>query len=152
MCWKCDNPDGDYLEEVVRPIIQRRGWMLQYVDGEGHLSFCYTVGLTEAGLPELLMTGISRDDAGMVNAVADYVLGCEIRPGETMGLGDEALEAVEVDHPEEHLLTAVSMYGRGVRGLQMVRADPHGHWPWCREHRAGRGGQPVLGRRARRAA
>ena len=152
MCWDCDHPDGDYVEEVVLPTIRRAGWMLQYVEGEGQPSFCYTVGLTEAGLPEIVMTGITEQDAGMLNGVAQYTLGCEIRPGETMGLGEHVLEAVEVAHPEEHLLVAVSLYGPAVRGLQMVRADADGHWPWCSWHRRRRGGQPVLGVRSRDAS
>lgn len=32
MCWSCDNPGGDYLRQVVLPIIERAGWMVQYVE------------------------------------------------------------------------------------------------------------------------
>jgi hypothetical protein len=37
--------------------------------------------------------------------------------------------------------------GRRIRGLQLVHADKHGHWPWDQAYQGVRGGQPVLGPR-----
>jgi hypothetical protein len=36
--------------------VQAYGWAIQYVESENR-PFAYTVGLTDRGLPELLMTG-----------------------------------------------------------------------------------------------
>jgi hypothetical protein len=51
-----------------------------------------------------------------------------------------------------HLVTAVEFFGPRIRALQLVYADNRGHWPWDTGFRGGRGGQPVLGARARQRA
>lgn len=71
-----------------------------------------------------------------------------VLPGETLETGPFVSEAVEVQHPLEVLLVAVSLFGTTVRGLQLVWADDRGRWPWDPGHRARRSGQPVLGERA----
>lgn len=61
MCWSCDHPGGDYLAEVVRPVIARHGWFVQYVEPGGpHAALAYTVGLVEHGLPELVVRACHR--------------------------------------------------------------------------------------------
>ena len=47
--------------------------------------------------------------------------------------------------PWAHLNMAVELYGQRIRGLQLVHADKHGHWPWDQAYQGVRGGQPVLG-------
>jgi hypothetical protein len=75
------------------------------------------------------------------------------RPGEQVRLtGGPLIEIVRVAEPTAHLLTAVDLYGPQITALQVVHADDAGQWPWEREYRGVRGGQPVLGPRARRAA
>lgn len=54
-----------------------------------------------------------------------------------------------VDRPQDHLSTALALYGDEVRALQLVWPDARGRYPWDRGHRAVRAGQPLLGRRAR---
>jgi hypothetical protein len=68
-----------------------------------------------------------------------------ILPGETMGTGPWLLEAMHVQVPDAHPVTAVELYRPAVRALQLAWADDRGHWPWERGHRAGRGGQPLFG-------
>jgi hypothetical protein len=51
--------------------------------------------------------------------------------------------------PTAHLVIATEFYGPGIRALQLVHADDRGHWPWQVGYRGVRGGQPVLGARAR---
>lgn len=152
-CWRCLRPeatDDDYFDHV-RAMVDRHGWLVQGVVGSGgRAPFAYTVGLTEAGLPELVVTGRRPERAAAVlDAVADYtVREVEVRPGEVVHLDDVHLEAVGVPHPDAHLLTATALYGGQVRGLQLVWADDRGRLPWERAHRGGQGGQPVLGPRA----
>jgi hypothetical protein len=43
------------------------------------------------------------------------------------------------------LVTAIDIYGSGIRALQLVHADDRGHWPWDVGYR---GRQAVLGVRA----
>ena len=148
MCWSCDNPDGDYLQEVVVPTIARCGWMVQAVSGRPRLA--YTVGLTERGQPELVVTGLAPLRAtALLNRMATLPVP-SLLPGSHVTLDDRMLEVVELPHPEAHLFTAASLYGPDLQALQLVWADERGHWPWCRSHRGSRGGQPVLGPRAER--
>jgi hypothetical protein len=89
--------------------------------------------------------------------VAAHVLHASApRPGEQILLRDGPLiEIVKVSVPSAHLVTAVEIYGPRLRALQVVHADDRGRWPWHVGYRGVRGGQPVLGERAkarRRAA
>lgn len=156
MCWQCENPDkttDEYLREVVLPPIACHGWAVQAVEGGRRTApFAYTVGLTEAGLPELVVTGLAAyRAAALLDAAAAHWLHADPPPGhgEHLHLETACLEVVELPHPDAHLLVAGRLYGReAVTAQQLVRADACGRWPWERGHRAGRGGQPVLGPRA----
>lgn len=142
----------------MQTVIADHGWMVQAVEGtRTRPPFAYTVGLTGYRLPELVVTGKRAAPAcSLLNVVAGHVLGeapVEVQPGEVMHLGPVRLEAVHVPHPAAHLFVALELYGPAVRAVQMVWYDDRGRSPWEVGHRAGRGGQPVLGpRSARRAA
>ncbi|HET6285565.1 MAG TPA: DUF4262 domain-containing protein [Amycolatopsis sp.] len=157
MCWHCDNPGksrSDYLIEEVRPLIRKYGWMVQTVErGSTQPGFAYTVGLTDAGLPELVVTGLRERRSGqLLNYFAQQVVRSgppeagEVLPA---AVGWPAFEVVPLSSPSAHLLTAVLLYGEDIRALQLVYEDEHGKWPWDREFRGGTGGQPVLGVRGR---
>jgi hypothetical protein len=154
MCWACDHPDAtrmDYLDHA-RSLIARYGWTVQGVERDRiHPPWAYTVGLTQYGQPELVVTGMPLGRAGeLLHAVADHVLHASApTPGEQVALIDGPLiEIVEVAEPTAHLNTAIELYGPSVRALQVVHADDRGHWPWDPAYRGVRGGQPVLGIRA----
>ncbi|MCW2607330.1 MAG: hypothetical protein JWO60_2023 [Frankiales bacterium] len=150
MCWDCDNPGGDYVEEVVRPNIERYGWHVTGVyGGRNSAPFAYTVGLTLHGLPELLVTGLRLErGATLLNHVGhQLLLEGPVEHGQRLRHGGRDVEVVELPHPEAHLFTAVEAFGE-VRAQQLVHSDDRGHWPWDRGYRSGRGGQPVLGPRA----
>lgn len=72
MCWQYDNPHGttdEYLD-MLRGIIADQGWAVQYVEHDLR-PFAYTVGLTNQGLPELLMTGMRPQRSGRIlNSIA----------------------------------------------------------------------------------
>jgi hypothetical protein len=153
MCWECDNKAGSatYLN-LVRRKIHDFGWYVQGIEGDGvHPPWAYTVGLTEHQRPELVVTGLPLDDAAdLLNAEAAYqVLHDDPIAGRQLRLRDGPLaQAVEVAEPSAHLHTATALYGPEVTAVQLVHADPRGHWPWepgYRSARGVRGGQPVLG-------
>jgi hypothetical protein len=152
MCQGCDNdmsPDEYFAR--LRELISRNRFVVQSVLGSRCAAeFSYTIGLTEAGLPELIVLGVRPQDASrLLHCWGDYLLDkSAVLAGETLGSGPWVLEAVEVERPEEHLLIAGDLYGRRVRALQLVWADAAGRFPWDRGHRARRAGQPVLGARA----
>jgi hypothetical protein len=150
VCWMCDHPDAtfdDYVDELLRPRIERFGFAVQAVGGSRvHAPFSYTVGLTALGLPEAVVTGKRPTEA------ADVLNDLAREPalaGDHLERDGELFEVVAVPHPEAHLHIATGLYGpASVRARQLVWADDRGRWPWERGHRGGRGGQPVLGPRA----
>lgn len=152
MCDLCDNPDltpDDVLDRIRDDIRRQRFSMVSVAGSARSAEFSYTVGLTEHGLPELLVTAVRPREAGQLLGLwADYLLDkSAVLPGETLETGPWLLEAVAVEHPEQHLLVADRCYGERLRALQLVWADAAGRWPWDLGHRARRAGQPVLGPR-----
>jgi hypothetical protein len=144
-----------YAEHLarVREAVLRDGWTMLSVGRERtRPPWSHTVGLTEMGLPELVVTGLSEDDAAeLLVSVGSHAIHDEApEPGERIPLrGLPEIEIVEVVDPSAQLITAVDLYGPRVRALQLVHADDRGHWPWEPGFRGARGGQPVLGVRAR---
>lgn len=154
MCWECDHPGAsrdDYLD-YVSGVIAEQGWAVQGVARDRmRPPWAYTVGLTEHGEPELVVTGLPvRRAAALLNDVAEHVMHAAApRPGEQIALrGGPLIEIVTVDVPSAHLVVATEMYGSRLRALQVVHADDRGRWPWDTGYRGVRGGQPVLGYRA----
>ena len=154
MCWTCDNPqatEADY-EARMWDKIDRFGWAIQYIEpSKTSPPWAYTVGLTLHRKPELVVMGLRANPAGnLLNGIAAHVMHAEPpEPGTQMQLTDGPyVEYVELTDPTAHLFTAVQMFGSKISALQVVYPDDRGHWPWHRGFRGGRGGQPVLGRRA----
>lgn len=158
MCWGCEHPNAkwpDYLDHM-RGLIDRIGWAVNAVERSGlHPPWSYTVGLTEAGRPELVATGLSEVHGRvMLDDVASHLMHSDtvLTPGEQIPLvGGPLIEIVELPEPSAHLYVATELYGKQIRALQLVHADDRGHWPWDVGYRGVRGGQPVLGPRAIRS-
>jgi Domain of unknown function (DUF4262) len=158
MCWVCDHPEATKAARLayVRGLLDEHPWVVIGVEGEGiRPPYSYTVGLTELDLPELVITGLSKERAANVLiAVAEQVLdigaptvGTRIRlPGKRPG------EVVRVAEPGVHLEVAAELFGDRMSAVQLVYADFRGRWPWNKDFRNGRAGQPVLGPRTRAAA
>lgn len=152
MCWTCDHPgttQADFYDHM-KELIDRYGWALQYVEPHrDRPPFAYTLGLALLGRPELVVTGLpDHRVAPLLNdAAAQVRRDGPLTPGERLVFGRGPFaEVVELAVPDAHLHTAVGMFGAGsVRAVQLAWADERGRWPWERGHRAGPGGQPVLG-------
>ena len=130
MCWMCDHPAAtfeDYLEEVVRPTVALCGFAVQATTWRG-LQMAYTVGRTERGEPELVVTGKPPDEAHDLLAA---LLEGEERPvphARCDLLAGPALWVLPVDRPER-LAVAWQLYPE-LTALQVVWADTLGRWPW----------------------
>ncbi|WP_209305823.1 DUF4262 domain-containing protein [Mycobacterium sp. PS03-16] len=152
MCWRCDHPEAtleEYLDLLYEQILEN-GWTMLYIEATP-TPFAYTLGLHECGLPELLVTAVCPHCATrMLNHVASVLIREDAPPaGRRMTLPDgQLVEFVEVSQPDAHLGTAVNMFGREVRALQVVWADANGRWPWSPLFNPGGDRQPVLGMRA----
>jgi hypothetical protein len=158
MCWVCDHPEAtkDARLDYVRRLLAEHPWVVIGVDRDGcRPPYSYTAGLSEFGRPELLITGLSKDRAANVlTAVAEQVIESDTpAPGTRLRLpGRRPGEIVRVAEPGVHLEVAAGLFPERLSALQLVYADARGHWPWDAAFRNGRGGQPVLGPRARAAA
>lgn len=150
MCWLCDHPEAtrqDYADIVRRKTIEH-GWAVQYVETDP--PFAYTVGLSEAGLPELLITGLPPERSLLLlNHVGNYMVHqIEPAPGDWMTFPDgRSAEFVEVAQPGVHMCWAEALCGGPFRGLQIAWRDERGHSPWCPDFNPGGARQPVLGER-----
>ncbi|MCU1601972.1 MAG: hypothetical protein JWO22_2681 [Frankiales bacterium] len=130
MCWMYDHPAAtfdDYLQEVVRPTVARCGHAVQATDWRGR-PMAYTVGLTERGEPELVVTGKPPDEA---HDLLGALLAGEEQPSLDARcdlVQGPALWALPVDKPER-LSVAWRLYPE-LTALQVVWADAFGRWPW----------------------
>ncbi|MDQ3611527.1 MAG: DUF4262 domain-containing protein [Actinomycetota bacterium] len=153
MCAMCDRPDltpEDVLADVRARISQDLFATVSVQGSRCTAELSYTVGLTEHGLPELVVTGQRAETATrLVRLWAGYLLDENVvLAGEVLRSGPWLMEAVPVTRPRQHLLVADRFYGDRLRALQLVWADGRGRWPWEPGHRARSAGQPVLGDRA----
>lgn len=75
-----------YLAEHVLPTIESAGFAVQgvFATTEGHSSFCYTVGLTVRGWPELIVLGPTDVGHPLLNRIVEYLDGI----GEVPTAGD----------------------------------------------------------------
>jgi len=158
MCWVCDHPGStgqDYLE-YLRGLLDQHCWIVVGVQRDRYRPpYSYTVGLSDHGKPELVVTGLPyRRALDLLNDVAAHLMHAEApAPGERVPLtGGPLIEIVRVTEPSAHLRIATMFCGPQTTAIQLVYADDRGHWPWERGFRGGRGGQPVLGARAAEAA
>lgn len=145
---RCSGSD-DLVGRALSLIADGR-WAVTGVFGD-QLSppIAYTTGLTEFGLPELVITGIEPGLAGkLVNTIGHEMRkNPEIGPGtliEGLPCEPQSLIAVEVIDAEPLRLTRM-LYGERFRALQLVWPDSSNLFPWERRHPAGRGRQPMLG-------
>lgn len=116
----------------IRTQIKENGWIVQGVFPvkEGDLGFAYTVGLTLAGLPELVISGLWREQGQqLLNIAAQQHCREEILVGDTIeDIANVPFRAI--DAPLAEVNTARRLYGwKQVRAIQLVWPDDNGLWP-----------------------
>lgn len=146
MCAMCDGRSIEEYVVGVQELIDRYGWALQYVDSElnaelasddgGEIvpAFCYTVGLTSYGHPEVVLTGRSAgESAAVLNVLARRVLmgGSHFEAGSECTAAGLRLSFVDVEHSEDWLMMATRLHsGVTVDAVQAVWRDGDGNLPW----------------------
>jgi Domain of unknown function (DUF4262) len=146
----------DQEDSKVAQTIRRYGWFIQYVGGgvcdapgcdggddEGP-PFAYTVGMFGMGHPELLIIGVSMDDAACVlNTLGHRIqAGADLLPGELITFEEWQHRIVpeHVPNPGEIVFSANRHYWRptefSVPVLQLSYDDEAGRFPWEPEYEA----------------
>ena len=153
-----DETRARYLRWVNRTIADR-GWALQAVEGQPedeYPDWCYTVGLTELGVPELVVFGLPSQTAGpLLNALGDRVAGgLRLQEGEVIDFDQWTHRVLVLPLPNaaQILHTAVDYYeslpgrpGPAVRAWQLVWDDLAGRFPWEPEYEPPGWLQPMPG-------
>lgn len=128
----------DQYAAQLRTIIAEHGWAVQGVHAtETAPPFSYTVGLTDAGLPELIIIGLPTNVAGIVlNRLAKESLTEELETGRKYDLpnGDQTLPyligTVSSVNRREYLKVAASLYDRHrIKALQVIWPSKEGLFP-----------------------
>ncbi|MFI8566008.1 DUF4262 domain-containing protein [Rhodococcus sp. NPDC078407] len=141
----------EYIGEV-ESAIDRFGWALQYVESEVdrdgiHPAFCYTVGLTGYGSPEIVVTGRDPNESSRIlNALGASVASGTLEAEAGLACWAAGFELFTIDVPDcaEILHAASDVYGKGCfSAVQAVWKDVEGSLPW--EGMPSTVVQPVLG-------
>lgn len=126
-------PRLDDYDKGCLDLIAKHGWMVQGVfptRNDPDAPFAYTVGLTAAGLPELVISGLSAETScALLNNAARRSLGEEFKPGQVLD-GIASVPFRVVDAPSAEVNMAHHLYeDRDVRALQLVWPDKGGAYP-----------------------
>lgn len=137
-----------FLEEFLdhqRAVVAEHGWGMIGTEASvmSSLPLTYTVGFTDHGAPELVMTGLRPAVAG---TIAAGIWEGTVKQGEELPLGPNpnlfgkgyTAWVVDVDPSLVEAHVAVAMYGREkVRAQLIVFPDESGYFPWeenCDHH------------------
>lgn len=124
----------------LRALIIEHGWAVQgvFATDPGDTSHAYTIGLTDAGLPELMITGLSDQKLATVllNAAARQHVKEPIKPGDVLSdLANVDLRAIECDERQAQIQQAHNYFndpekrhGR-VKLIQLIWPDKSGAYP-----------------------
>ncbi len=139
MCKMCRGFGVDDYIDDVRATIETFGWALQYVESEVdrdgiHPAFCYTVGLTDLGSPEIVVTGRGPRESSMIlNALGTSVASGMLEIESGIGCAAAGFDLLAIDVPDcaDILYVASDVYGTGrFSAVQAVWRDLEGALPW----------------------
>lgn len=147
---RCAGPaDQEGVEQEWRRDIRKHGWLVMDIheDEEEGPGFHFTVGLTEKGLPELILYDLPSKTGGrLLNDVARRLLAEErLDDGEPIPrlLEGYAPQLWSVERLQDPLGAAFRLYGRdNVRARQLVLPDAAHRMPWEPDYAMPR--QPML--------
>lgn len=135
----------------MRDKVAKHGWGVVGVfptPGDPGPGFAYTVGLSEKGLPELVMYGLPTEVAhDIVNMVAKSMVDKESAPpvGEPIyGVASAPLMPIGLKDATD-LSMVCSLYGSVASAIQLVWPDKAGAWPWDEHYSISADKQPILG-------
>jgi hypothetical protein len=118
-----------------KKLIQEHGWMVAGVfptKPEDGNFFAYTIGLTDAGLPELIMSGNLGVEnlQKLLNSAAFKHLENEIKPGDTVDdIANFPFKAA-LCGPDVPVFQVYNHYSRKkVRVIQLIWCDKEGNFP-----------------------
>ncbi len=132
----------DYFARV-RQIVREHGWMVQGVlpgrdEQPGFIPFYYTVGLTDAGLPELIMSWPGQPSMGQTllnNAATGHVKN-EIKPGDMLDyVANVPSRAIAADPHKAEIQQAYNYVSdpyrtkNKIRLIQILYPDAEGRFP-----------------------
>ncbi len=134
--------DVDQMKAMIREKIAKHGWMVTGVfprQGEDGVPFAYTIGLTDAGLPELIMSGPFDPETlqNFLNMAGDrhVTQEGEIKPGDMLDYLANVPFKVIAATTGEHVQQALNFYGDPenwlgvVKLLQILWPDRDGNFP-----------------------
>jgi hypothetical protein len=149
----------DWVNKILRQQqehIDTIGWAVTGVfprEGDDGAPFAYTIGLTERGSPELVISGL---DTGTMHALLNDLAGRVFDRAERFSDGQRisdllnGYDAAVIDGALTEELwpgTAVVRYGRNaVRLQQIVWPDREGRFPWEPGYALASDVQPLLAR------
>lgn len=115
---------GEHDEELLqqmRQVIREQGWA---VKGVGPY-IAYTVGMTDAGLPELVLIGVPVEPAARVlNELARRSLDAELVPGRLYRVAEAArafgVREVPAEPARRLMVYATAVYGDRWRVLEVL--------------------------------
>jgi hypothetical protein len=146
---------SDFFREQTE-IIQQFGWAVVHVvpseeDPAGAVPFAYTVGLTAAGHPELIIAGLPPDlGHQLLNEVAGRVHDEGARFGHGRRVSDVIVDqdlVILTGRPTGELWpgAALARYGRErLRLQQLVWPDPGNLFPWQEGYEPDEFRQPLI--------
>jgi hypothetical protein len=125
------------IEDQLNEIIKRVGYAVMmgaHVTPQGfQVPLCYTVGLAEQGLPEIVMLGMPHELArqsinNAVNLMQDDKLKCSVRQAKVL---TSAIYPIPLTPEYSGLLVLANQRARQqVPAIQLVYADEAGRYPW----------------------
>lgn len=138
-------------EDAWRAEIARHEWLVHQVPGREDgtsPAFQYTAGLTERGLPEIVVYGLRVKTGSLVlDDLAWRLLNGDEYPDGApipdLVHGDPRAQLWDVTWLQDHLDAVHRLYGPAARVRQLVVADEAGRLPWEDGYAAGHL-QPVL--------
>lgn len=123
---------ADHLAQVVKGV-REHGWVVQGIHpcaGQDGKVYAHTVGLTDAGLPELLVAGLdSAAMAEILNRGARFTLSSELSDGDVVTeFCSVPLQVKQINN--EPAVVARKLYpDKVVELLQLVWPDSGGAYP-----------------------
>ena len=123
-------------------LILDHGWTAIAVfpteDSAGNYHFCYTVGRSLVGKPELIVTGMSQNAGPLLDGLIDQrgdLLDAQ-SPGVPFHLSEEhtdewmVLAPVPDEERRKHLTMTAAQCGPDFTALQVLWTDDEDRWPW----------------------